>query len=710
MIRDAGNVAEGYMRLAQYYESKFGRHALERLVVRELSDSEFEPGDLHQSILNLPWREVFTTNWDTLLERAALRLSERTYFPVANDKDLLTAGRPRITKLHGCVERNQAFIFTEEDYRAFPTKHPAFLTTVRQALLEGPLCLIGFSGDDPNFRAWLGWIRDVFGAGHPIYLIELLPKASQDFQTKRLQEQGITQLCLGRKDASGNPVAPEAVLTEFIEYLKSFGERSWPKVISTQDWVKVAASYPGWLICPFRYRSMLRRRLANPRLEELGVDQLAARMHLWRLVGTGPWGEELDHIDSVIDQIGNKQPDTISIAQKSEMATLILERIDEAHLAGNFDRCEMLLKLLDSYSLNDAQRARLELSTALVELKMFRFESLKARLESFRSSDPAHSLRALALRLEQFPQVDITGEIERLETQIRRLVRANPASERATSLDVALDMLKDRNEFVRLRLRGELFSPLNSNENVALDQRARNLECDIGQEVLISDAEAGAEIIAPAHGVTRRRGFAPNTLNESLQVASLPKQGMISAYLVARMWDDAGLFTGNAFVDASTDSMTRAAQWLLQFDVPQGFALVLRLAAFGAYEAVDKLLTRQVVCAIPERLAESAWESAFDALQRWTTGTLKPSKGQLRGLVLILRLVIRRSRPQAESQFQLLIKTGWQHSMSKLDEPLALTVQAMSEAGRVIGSESLGHPCCAFSKRCRRATELSVPG
>jgi hypothetical protein len=39
-------------------------------------------------------------------------------------------------------------------------------------LLENSFVLIGFSGDDPNFLAWTGWIRDELGGNHaPIYLV-----------------------------------------------------------------------------------------------------------------------------------------------------------------------------------------------------------------------------------------------------------------------------------------------------------------------------------------------------------------------------------------------------------------------------------------------------------------------------------------------------------------------------------------------------------
>ena len=41
--------------------------------------------------------------------------------------------------------------------------------------MENVLCLIGFSGDDPNFLKWTGWVRDNLGESRPfIYLCGLL--------------------------------------------------------------------------------------------------------------------------------------------------------------------------------------------------------------------------------------------------------------------------------------------------------------------------------------------------------------------------------------------------------------------------------------------------------------------------------------------------------------------------------------------------------
>lgn len=74
------------------------------------------------------------------------------------------APHPRLVKLHGSFPDIQSFIITEKDYRTYPQRFLEFVNTVRQSFIENILCLIGFSGDDPNFLSWIGWLRDVMGA------------------------------------------------------------------------------------------------------------------------------------------------------------------------------------------------------------------------------------------------------------------------------------------------------------------------------------------------------------------------------------------------------------------------------------------------------------------------------------------------------------------------------------------------------------------
>jgi len=161
--------------LAEYYERLHNRTSLDDFLRREIRDPEFLPGRLHVLLMALPWVDVFTTNYDTLLERASRQVVERRYTVVESQGDLSSARQPRIIKLNGSFPSHRPFIITQEDFRTYPVKFAAFVNTVQQAIMETAVCMIGFSGDDPNFQAWTGWVRDNLGsAAPPVYHCDTL--------------------------------------------------------------------------------------------------------------------------------------------------------------------------------------------------------------------------------------------------------------------------------------------------------------------------------------------------------------------------------------------------------------------------------------------------------------------------------------------------------------------------------------------------------
>jgi hypothetical protein len=65
--RHQAGATSGFLRLAQEYAVSFGRPALEQRIAETVRDERFEPGELHELLLQLPWADVLTTNWDTQL-------------------------------------------------------------------------------------------------------------------------------------------------------------------------------------------------------------------------------------------------------------------------------------------------------------------------------------------------------------------------------------------------------------------------------------------------------------------------------------------------------------------------------------------------------------------------------------------------------------------------------------------------------------------
>ncbi|CAI2103897.1 Uncharacterised protein [Serratia fonticola] len=267
------------LKLADEVEAAFGRSNLEQILINNIPDKDYEPSDLHVKLLDLPWGDVFTTNYDTLLERACVSVISYKYDVVLNKDDLVNAERPRIIKLHGSFPSERPFIITEEDYRCYPSDFSVFVNTVQQSLIENTLCLIGFSGDDPNFLKWIGWIRDNLGQRNSpkIYLIGVF--SFSNAQSKLLDKRNVTVINLAECQGVDNDHYKG--MEFFIDYLmKGKVKRdnlSWPRggLISyfphrlseevnlekirgvVAAWKDSRLNYPGWCVLPEENRSSL---------------------------------------------------------------------------------------------------------------------------------------------------------------------------------------------------------------------------------------------------------------------------------------------------------------------------------------------------------------------------------------------------------------------------------------------------------------------
>lgn len=171
------------LHLAEEYIAFFDRNKMNTLIEKNVADEMFIPGELHKRLLRLNWTDIFTTNYDTLLERTQEEIFPQKNYRVVLSQDGLvgsSGGTARIIKLHGSIPSVRPYIISEEDFRCYPRKSAAFVNTVQQALIETTLCMVGFSGDDPNFLSWHGWLQDNLDENCPqIYLIGLFSNMSE---------------------------------------------------------------------------------------------------------------------------------------------------------------------------------------------------------------------------------------------------------------------------------------------------------------------------------------------------------------------------------------------------------------------------------------------------------------------------------------------------------------------------------------------------
>lgn len=417
------------LKLAEEYRALFGQAALDDFVRESVRDITWRPGAAHVALLELPWSDVLTTNYDTLLERGAQEVNGFNYEPVRLEADLAHARAPRIVKLHGTIGVSDHFVFAEEDYRTYPTRHAAFVNFARQSFIENELCLLGFSGDDPNFLQWSGWVRDHLGSStRRIYLVGLLELSAA--KRKYLEARNIAPIDLAPLVQNLDKAEQHgAAASKFLDYLGGAKpEATWdwqPNPLSDGGriddlqrvhadptfaaevfrrelklWRKDRLSYPGWLICPKGISSLLAFTHAPTpnatNMSALNEDERA------QVVFEFAWRQHmaLRRLDPSVSTLAENfaDPSYICGLSKNEQLALASILVNTARAEDDdaaFDRC---IAFIEKHAGEGSDyRADAAYQRALRSRDRRDLAAVEAILPSINAPDPVWGLRRAAL-------------------------------------------------------------------------------------------------------------------------------------------------------------------------------------------------------------------------------------------------------------------------------------------------------------------------
>jgi len=139
------------LSIAQYHVNANGRARINKKILDEFTE-ENEETENHRIIARLPFRTIWTTNYDNLIEDTCNR-----YNKIVDDKHSvkqLFQNKPKsdliLYKMHGDVDFPSDAILTKEDYEGYFSTHEQFITTLSGELISKTFLFIGFSFSDPN--------------------------------------------------------------------------------------------------------------------------------------------------------------------------------------------------------------------------------------------------------------------------------------------------------------------------------------------------------------------------------------------------------------------------------------------------------------------------------------------------------------------------------------------------------------------------------
>ena len=408
------------LRSAEEYRTARGAQGLDALVRSLVRDQQWQPGSLHRKLLRLPWSDVLTTNWDTLLERTIDPDSEHVYETVLTPGDIARTRPPRIVKLHGTFPSLSPFIFTEEDYRTYPREFAPFVNLAQQTLLENELCLLGFSGDDPNFLAWSGWVRDHLGKdARRIYLVGVFDMPQP--QRRMLEQRNVAIVDLAPLVADIDPRHRHQVANlRFLEVLyaakptdpwrwnRREGERiddKTPLEELVRVWRQERKSYPGWLVAPHIERYRLYHDtygFAGRIAEAVSNDSLSGRLRcdlaaelVWRAA------QSLSGLpDFLVAPLEQLLRDHLVMLGEEDGFAIFQSLLQNSRERRDESRFNTLLAFGETHWTSEDVLAHLAYERCLWARQRLDYPSMMASVEAIKGSDPLWAFRKAQILAE----------------------------------------------------------------------------------------------------------------------------------------------------------------------------------------------------------------------------------------------------------------------------------------------------------------------
>jgi SIR2-like domain/Sir2- and TIR-associating SLOG family/MTH538 TIR-like domain (DUF1863) len=182
--------------LAQYeYNNSGTRHRLNTAILDEFK-KRASLSTNHKWIARLPVETVWTTNYDTLLEKSFSALDKRVDVKFSTSQLTLKLRNSDVTvyKMHGDVSDPDNAVLTKDDYERYDIERKAFTEVLRTDLTRLCFLFLGFSFTDANIEYILSRLRQMLkGAQRIHYCIMRRPQKPADLKEQQRYERELAR-------------------------------------------------------------------------------------------------------------------------------------------------------------------------------------------------------------------------------------------------------------------------------------------------------------------------------------------------------------------------------------------------------------------------------------------------------------------------------------------------------------------------------------
>ncbi|UOQ84657.1 SIR2 family NAD-dependent protein deacylase [Gracilibacillus salinarum] len=587
--------SENVLDISESYASEYGRESLDTIIKQTVPDQNYEPGEIHRSLLKLPWSDIYTTNYDTLLERTLPHIIERNYQVIYDVRDIPNSASPRIVKLHGSFPSNRPFIFTRSDFESYSRKFAPLVNMVQQSIMETTFVLLGFSGDDPNFESWTKWVNKNLGEHMPkIYMLAY----DEHKRESLLKERGITLIDFKevyKEENKGNVY--EQMFNDVFQYLayqEKKDEREWPyksyfgsnlkkidNVLNT--FIYNRENYPGWLVMPdiIKKRNIEILQLACNELEELAANSENEISKRISAVNEIVW--VYDTFQIPIDYGLHKTmreliDESTATDYPAGIKGIIVRLLKEARLDYNENDFNKYLEILEKSDLNEDIT------------NQFIFEQILMKIAKFEYNEARSLLDKWSLTNKDF------------EWMVKKAVIFSRIGEKEKSIKILENNLTTvrkiiaikNNNYRLLSLEGVILSNLiQLKRNTMQNSKERLLILESKLSNPLKELDFMFSRIKPYEeksGIFEKKGFDPNRISQTSRFNSTLDLELVDSYSMIMLYEEFGLgSTGQKFAKNAINIALKNAGKLYPF---YSWIMYLRI---GDVKEIDHYFSRDVI-------------------------------------------------------------------------------------------------------------------
>lgn len=164
---------------------------LDRILRAELLTPNYEPSEVHKTIIQIDPKIIITPNYDDMFEKLVIRGPSSGGYVVCRHTDDhavndLRSGQRCIFKMHGCIGNPSKIVLSKTSYFKARRDNSSFFAVLDSLFLTSTLIFVGTSMDDPDLQIMLENANISCPSDYPHYAI--MEKHKHAIRKKILRE------------------------------------------------------------------------------------------------------------------------------------------------------------------------------------------------------------------------------------------------------------------------------------------------------------------------------------------------------------------------------------------------------------------------------------------------------------------------------------------------------------------------------------------